>query len=142
MPVQWRTDYAVRLMYESARLGPGAMATVQHLAEAGSVPYDFARQIANELVRGGLMVSQRGARGGVSLSRPADQITLMDIFQVMGERPSLSLCTFDPGICSRSEFCPVHNSVWKQIDALLAEQLTSVTLAFCVERGTPVLDAP
>lgn len=140
MPVQWRTDYAVRLMYEAALLGPGTMATVQQLAESGSVPYDFARQIANELVRGGLMISQRGARGGVGLAKPAEEISLYDIFICMGERPTLSLCTFDPGVCGRTSACPVHNSVWRDLDAMIATQLKSATLVSCVKRGTLLLD--
>jgi len=141
MPIQWRTDYAVRLMYEAARLGDGSMATVQRLAEAGSVPYDFARQIANELVRGGLMVSQRGARGGVGLAKPAADITLFDIFEVMGERATLSLCTFDPGVCSRTDNCPIHNSVWRDVDAMIEQQLTSVSLADCVTRGSTAAES-
>lgn len=141
MPVQWRTDYAIRLMYEAARLEHDAMPTVQRLAEAGSVPYDFARQIANELVRGGLMVSRRGARGGVGLARPAEEITLLDIFNVMGERATMSLCTTDPGVCGRSVACPIHNSVWRDLDAMIEEQLAAVTLADCVVRGVALESA-
>ncbi|MBU4557424.1 MAG: Rrf2 family transcriptional regulator [Actinobacteria bacterium] len=139
MPVQWRTDYAVRLMYEAARLGADAMATVQHLAEAGSVPYDFARQIANELVRSGLMVSRRGARGGVGLARPAEHITIHDIFIAMGERTSLSLCTSDPSVCARSGDCPMHNGIWRELDEMIEHKLSSVTLAHCVACGSPTL---
>jgi len=117
------------------------MATVQRLAEAGSVPYDFARQIANELVRGGLMVSQRGARGGVGLAKPAADITLFDIFEVMGERATLSLCTFDPGVCNRADNCPIHNSVWRDVDAMIEQQLTSVSLADCVTRGNTAAES-
>ncbi len=141
MPIQWRTDYAIRLMYESARLGEGSMATVHQLAEAGSVPYDFARQIANELVRGGLMISQRGAHGGVGLARPTDRITLYDIFVTMGERASLSLCSHDPSICARSDDCPIHNTVWRDLDAMILEHLSSITLAVCVERGSPAFES-
>ncbi|MDP2233943.1 MAG: Rrf2 family transcriptional regulator [Actinomycetota bacterium] len=139
MPVQWRTDYAVRLMYEAARLGTGAMATVQHLAEAGSVPYDFARQIANELVRSGLMVSRRGARGGVGLARPAEHITIHDIFIAMGECTSLSLCTSNPSVCSKSGECPMHNGIWRELDEMIEQKLMSVTLAHCVACGSPTL---
>jgi len=141
MPIQWRTDYAIRLMYEAAQLGDGAMATVQKLSESGSVPYDFARQIANELVRGGLMVSQRGARGGVGLARPAADISLLDIFNVMGERATLSLCTHDPSVCGRSDACPVHNTVWRDLDAMIEQHLASATLADCVERGSASLES-
>lgn len=135
MAIQWRTDYAIRLMYEAARLDEGVRGTVGRLAESGSVPYDFARQIANELVRGGLMVSYRGARGGVGLARPAEEVTLLDIFRVMGEPATMSLCTTDPGVCGRSVACPIHNNVWRDLDAMIEQQLASVTLAACVARG-------
>lgn len=135
MPIQWRTDYAIRLMYEAARLGPGSRGTVQQLAANASISYDFARQIANELVHAGLLESHRGAGGGMELARPAGEVTVLDVFNALGEPPSLALCTVDSTVCQRPPICPVHHAVYLSLDKLIEEHLGSVTLEDCVSRG-------
>lgn len=65
MPIAWRTDYAMRIMYETACLGEGGQANVGQLAERAGVPYDFARQIANKLTHEGLLMSRRGFQRGL-----------------------------------------------------------------------------
>lgn len=139
MPIQWRTDYAIRLLYECARTSPEGITTTRKLAKDGGVPYDFARQIANELVRQGLLISRRGAAGGIGLARPASEITLLDIFQAMDEPPTLSLCTQNPEICPRTDYCPVHQGVWGQLDGMIEQYLSGVTLQKAVEIGEPLL---
>lgn len=135
MPIAWRTDYALRLVYELARSGPDAQESIGVVAERADVPYDFARQIANKLAREGLLTSRRGAKGGFTLARPADQIRLMDVFVAMDEKPTMSLCTHVEDSCSRTETCPIHNGVWLPLDDLISEYLSRATIAEAVERG-------
>lgn len=135
MPVAWRTDYAMRIMYEAARLGAGQQASINVLSERADVPYDFARQIANHLAHEGLLVSRRGSKGGFALARPAEKITELDIFSAMGEKPTLSLCSHDQNLCSRSGNCPVHHGVWQPIDEMIRKHLAAMTLAAAVNLG-------
>lgn len=140
MPVAWRTDYAMRIMYETARLGSGQQASINVLSERADVPYDFARQIANHLAHSGLLTSRRGSKGGFSLARPADRISELDIFVAMGEKPTLSLCSHDHSLCSRADNCPVHHGVWQPIDEMIAKHLSSMTLADAVTLGSELED--
>lgn len=135
MSIAWRTDYATRIMYELARLGPGARASVSVLSADAEVPYDFARQIANRLARKGLLESRRGAQGGFSLARPAGEITILDILDAMDERPTMSLCTQSRHACSRKGFCPTHHGVWLKIDEHITRELTTNTLADAIILG-------
>lgn len=135
MPIAWRTDYAMRIMYEAARLGPGGQASINVIAKSAMVPYDFARQIANRLAHEGLLVSTRGARGGFSLARPADRISMLDVFNAMNEKPSLSLCHEQDAVCRRSESCPMHHGLWTPIDNMIERELGAMTLARAIELG-------
>jgi Rrf2 family iron-sulfur cluster assembly transcriptional regulator len=129
MPINWRTDYALRIMFELAKLGPGRRATVRTLAESSLVPYDYARTIVHELAGSGLLASKRGVGGGVTLARPADQISLLDVFRVTDEPPSLARCTENGDLCPRSSKCPFHVHVWSDLDDLIRGHLASTTLA-------------
>ena len=78
MEVTRRTDYAIRILLELARVGGGPV-SVRELAETQGVPYAFARGIQRELVAAKLVESRRGASGGILLARPAAEVTLLDI---------------------------------------------------------------
>lgn len=135
MPVAWRTDYATRIMYEIARLGPRGLASISVIAANANVPYDFARQIANKLAHEGLLLSRRGSRGGFLLARPAEQISMLDIFLALGEKPTMSLCTHVEGVCSRTPACPLHHGVWRRLDEAIERQLSEMSLASAIELG-------
>lgn len=134
MPISWRTDYAIRIMFETARLGPGSLASIGVIAENADVPYDFARQIANKLGHAGLLTSRRGARGGFTLARPAEEITVLDIFEAVGELPTMSLCTHSDERCNRESFCATHHAIWLPLDEMIRTQLQGLTLAEAVAR--------
>ncbi len=134
MAINWRTDYAIRLLYELAKQGPGVRDTVRHTAELAEVPYDYARTIARDLVNAELLKSRRGVGGGIELARDADEITVLDIFRAMGEPPSLSLCT-QGRVCHRSPNCQIHSSVWCELDDLIEAHLANSTLGSAVRRA-------
>lgn len=134
MAINWRTDYAIRLMVEIARLGPGVRDTVKRTAESAGVPYDYARTIARDLAAAGLLRSRRGVGGGVELGRSPEDISMLDIFNAMHEPASMSLCTHGQ-VCDRTAFCPVHSGVWDGLDVAIEEYLTRATLAQSVALG-------
>jgi Rrf2 family protein len=89
-----KVDYAVRALVVLAD-SDGQPITGSVLAETGGLPAKFLDGILAELRRSGIIASQRGAVGGYRLARPADKVTLADVFraidgplaEVRGERP-------------------------------------------------------
>jgi len=72
--------YAVHATLQLARTTPGVPIPCSRLAHEGRMPERFLLQILRNLVNQGLLKSTRGVEGGYCLSRPPEQITLMDIF--------------------------------------------------------------
>jgi Rrf2 family protein len=122
-------------MCELAKRGAGERDTVRRTADAASVPYDYARTIARDLVSARLLSSRRGVGGGVVLARPAEEISILDIMRAMDDEASLSLCTKDPSICDRNVACPIHVGVWRGLDVLIEGYLAQHTLADAVALG-------
>lgn len=141
MPINWRTDYGIRLVYELAKLGEGTRSTVRTLSESGNVPYDYARTIVRDLVSSGVLSSHRGVGGGIELAAPACETKVSDVFRALGEPVSLALCTDAGGMCIRKETCPMHQSIWAQLDEKIEEYLDGVSFANVVETGRR-LDEP
>lgn len=118
-------DYALRLMLDIGA-NPGAVSTAD-IARRQEIPYQFLRKVARTLVRKGLLTSERGARGGLRLARPAESITLLEIVSAFGP-PSLNRCMVDPPRCERREICgvfPVWAEAQREVERVLARHTLS-----------------
>ena len=115
-------------MVELAGRRDGERLSARRLGEALDIPYPFARRIVTQLATAGFVDTQRGVGGGVSLARPAADISLRDIVCRLDGPISLNGCTRTPGFCSRSPECPVHGA-WLEADAVLDRFLGAKDLA-------------
>lgn len=97
MHISAKVDYAMRALVELA-VSPVPLVRTEHLAEIQDIPASFLERILGELRRAGIVASQRGARGGYRLGRPAADISVADVFravdgplaEVRGDRPEAS----------------------------------------------------
>lgn len=128
MQVTRRTDYAIRMLLQLAKAEHSVPLSVRTLAEDQDVPYAFARSIQRDLVSAGLVTAHRGVAGGLTLARPAGDITALEVVEAVQGPVSCSVCTSDPDWCGRRERCRLHH-VWEGADDLLREYLGSKTLA-------------
>ena len=77
-----KSRYAVVAMAELARSGERPVPIAQ-VAERRDMPVQFLEQLFSTLRRDGLLVSQRGVKGGYTLARPPDQITVLEVVQAL-----------------------------------------------------------
>lgn len=74
---------------------PGGQATSNRIAESVGTNPVVIRRLAGQLARAGLLRIRRGP-GGAELARPAEAITLADVWAAM-RRPGLPLLPTHPG---------------------------------------------
>ena len=87
---------------------------------------------AHQLVRG-----VRGARGGYTLSRSADQISVADIVDALDEQPfGLTECTSTPGVCNLEAGCQIRVN-WQRINDIVRRTLEDVSVADMMQ-PTPI----
>ena len=77
-----KSRYAVVALAELARSGERPV-PIKELAERRAIPEQFLEQLFSTLRRAGILVSHRGARGGYTLARPADQINVLEVVQAL-----------------------------------------------------------
>lgn len=121
-------EYAVRAMLHLAALPPGTVVQIPEIAREWDIPENFLRKIAAMLSRGGLLASQRGAGGGISLGRPSQDISLLQVIEEVEGPIYLNKCIEAPGACERNEWCSVH-TVWHEAQTKMREVLGSRSLA-------------
>jgi Rrf2 family transcriptional regulator, cysteine metabolism repressor len=69
-------------MAELSRSGERPL-PIKEIAERRGIPEQFLEQLFSTLRRGGLLTSHRGKRGGYTLSRPGDEITVLEVVQTL-----------------------------------------------------------
>ncbi|HEX2129355.1 MAG TPA: Rrf2 family transcriptional regulator [Solirubrobacterales bacterium] len=77
-----KSRYAVVAMAELARSGERPVPIAQ-IAERREMPVQFLEQLFSTLRRDGLLVSQRGVKGGYRLARPPEDITVLEVVQAL-----------------------------------------------------------
>jgi Rrf2 family transcriptional regulator, cysteine metabolism repressor len=77
-----KSRYAVVAMAELARSGEGPVPIAQ-IAERRGMPVQFLEQLFSTLRRDGLLLSQRGVKGGYRLARPPEEITVLEVVQAL-----------------------------------------------------------
>ena len=77
-----KSRYAVVALAELARAGSTPI-PIGQIAERRGIPVQFLEQLFSTLRRAGILVSHRGAKGGYTLARDADQVTVLEVVQAL-----------------------------------------------------------
>jgi Rrf2 family protein len=133
MEITRQADYAVRAMVHVGRLPLGSRVSTATISEAEKIPLPFLTKVIAHLVRSGLVTTNRGMGGGVSVARSPQQITLLEILEAIEGPILLNRCLQRQGMCEIEHRCPVHD-VWAKIQHSLVKQLGSVTVSELVHK--------
>jgi Rrf2 family transcriptional regulator, iron-sulfur cluster assembly transcription factor len=127
-------EYAVRCVLHLASMGQGTLCTRKDVAERMDIPDQFLSKIAQQLARAGVIEIVQGARGGLRLVVPPDQVTLLDVVEAVIGEIFLNDCVLRPESCDRSHACAVH-CVWAKAKDQLRRTLEEATFAVLLEEN-------
>ncbi len=77
-----KSPYALRALAELGRSGDGPV-PIGDIARRRDIPVQFLEQLFAVLRRSGVLRSQRGVKGGYTLARPAGEITVLEIVELL-----------------------------------------------------------
>ena len=78
-----KSPYALRALVELYRRGGTDPVPIAELARRREIPVQFLEHLFATLRRAGILRSQRGIRGGYSFARPAEQITVLELVELL-----------------------------------------------------------
>jgi len=124
--------YAVRALFDIAFYNDGQPTQVRDIAERQGIPQRFLEQIFQDLKRAAIVGSKRGPQGGYLLAKPANEIRLGEVVQViegpvaLGENTSSSP-TRSEGVTQDAQ--RATDAVFLEISGHIQECLDAVTVA-------------
>lgn len=128
MRITRQTDYGIVLLTQMALRPPTEVHTARDASARSGLPLPMVSKILKCLARAGILVSQRGVKGGYSLARRADRISVEEIIRALEGPVHITECTHGPGSCDQEESCPTRVN-WQRINVAIREALQGVTLA-------------
>jgi len=81
--VTTKSPYALDALVELHRLGDRGPVPIAELARRREIPVQFLEQLFAVLRRAGLLRSQRGVGGGYAFARPASEITVLELVELL-----------------------------------------------------------
>jgi Rrf2 family protein len=126
MQITRQADYALRAVIYLSRLGPEERAATSQIAQEQRIPPSFLAKIVSQLSVAGLLQTSRGARGGVSLAKSPEEITVLDVVEAIDGPILLNECVACGGNCSFGESCPMK-PVWTDTQSELVNRLKNIT---------------
>ena len=134
MQITRQADYAVRAVYHLTKLGPESRAATSQIAEEQHIPPSFLAKIISQLSVAGLLHTSRGARGGVSLARDPEEISLLDVVEAIDGPILLNECVADSAACDFTEDCPIR-PIWCEAQQDLVGKLQGTSFAKVAQNG-------
>jgi Rrf2 family transcriptional regulator, nitric oxide-sensitive transcriptional repressor len=108
-------EYALRAVAFLAQQSPTACTTEQ-IATATRVPKAYLSKVLQGLVRGGIVHSQRGVGGGMTLTAAPSEMSILDVVNAVEPIERIEHCPL--GLKSHGKhLCPLH----RRMDDALAQ---------------------
>lgn len=128
-------EYALRAV---ACMGQkeGTPLSADFMAEQTKVPRRYLTRVLQDLGAGGLVRSRPGPGGGYELSRPTDQVTILDVVEIVSPIERIRSCPL--GLTSHTSLCPLHREL-DQAYAATEKAFASVTIRQLLASTSPIV---
>ncbi len=126
-------DYGTLGILYLARQPRDRVVLISEIASAQGVPESYLAKIFQDLAKAGLVRSHRGARGGFTLARLPQDITLRQVIEAIEGPLALNRCLDPREGCENSPGCAVHSAL-SEAQRTLISALDGVTLYSLAEK--------
>jgi len=119
-------DYAVVVLVRLA--GGEAVQTSPGIAASTGLPEPTVAKVLKALAAGGLVVSQRGARGGYRLARSLPTINVADVVAAIDGPVHLTACVDGSKASCEADRCCCRGG-WNKVNEVVMGALATISLA-------------
>lgn len=129
-------EYAIRALMYAVQDGAANRFSAAEVCRKADIPEYFTRKIFQALVQGGFLEASRGPGGGYVLTRPPEQISMLDVIHAVDGEETFDHCIMGLRECSDAGGCPMH-PLWSEAKQSMLKQLAETTLQDVVNIAFP-----
>ena len=134
MKFNTKTRYGVRVVFELALNEDREGGTLQkEIAESQDVSIKYLDQIISSLKRAGLISNIAGKKSGYVLARPANEISIYDVYSAFEDNLAIIDCLLTEGECPRKGMC-VMKDYWCDLNETIRNSMMSMNIELMAEK--------
>ena len=112
-------DYGLHGILYLAGQPAGKVTPLSEISESQQVPEKFLAKIFQNLSKSGLIKSHRGVKGGFSMNRPPEDVTVKEVLESIQGPYFIAKCLADETSCTKTDACSVRSLLQKTQDRIL-----------------------
>ena len=132
MKISTKGRYGLRILLDLALHDSETPRLIRDIAESQQISEKYISRLIIDLRRAGMVRSIRGAKGGFRIARQPEQITLLDVVEVMEGALSIVDCVRSPEKCTRNTNCATRE-IWNKLNSEIRAAMSRITLADILE---------
>jgi len=136
-----KADYALLAMRHLAAHSDRGAVSARELAETYDLPPELLAKVLQKLVRGQLLTSIQGIRGGYGLARPAASISVADVITAVDGPLTVTACSETNHNCDQYSKCNIRDPLWHIKDRIVSA-LAATSIAGLASDLAPMTLAP
>ncbi len=115
---------------------------MKKFCEENQISLKFIQSIVTQLAQQNIIESKSGVKGGVYLNKDPEEITLLELIELIESPITLMDCLDDSKACIRTGFCPITH-VLSEIQEALKNRLKKMTvLDFVLKKEELPIECP
>lgn len=128
-------DYGTVIMVYLAKAQE--LCNVSDIAIGTGLAKPTVSKLVKNLVHAGLLISERGAKGGYRIARQAGDISVADIINAIEQRTGLTECAANHSHCAIESSCRISNH-WRLIDKAIDGVLSYIKLSSLINPSSNI----
>lgn len=133
MKLSTRARYGTRALLDLAIHNTEELVPLKDIARREKISVQYLEHLITPLIAAGMVRSVRGARGGIQLAKPPQEIKLSEVIRILEGSIAPVDCIVNPQSCSRSDSCATRD-IWSEMKKAMDGILESRTLRDLVEQ--------
>jgi Rrf2 family protein len=127
MKMNTKVRYGLRAMIEISKNESSSGILQKDISVTQEIPLNYLDSIISGLRSAGLIVNYAGKRSGYILARPANEISVYDVYRAFEPELTLVNCACPGNECSRIDICPAKD-YWFELNSTIKNQMESTSL--------------
>ena len=128
MKISTKGRYGLRILIDLATHDSSKPRLIRDIAQTQQISEKYISRLVIDLRRAGLIRSIRGVNGGFHLAKKPEEITLLEVLEVMEGPISVVECVNSRNKCERNPLCGAR-TIWQRLNENIRQMMQQITLA-------------
>ncbi|MBN1467963.1 MAG: Rrf2 family transcriptional regulator [Fusobacteriaceae bacterium] len=136
MKISTKTRYGLRALIYIAEETIGdeeKLVRIKEISENQKLSVQYLEQILFKLKKSGIIIGKRGPNGGYRLNKTSEEISILEVFNVLETDIRVVMCDKHNKNCVRTDCRTLY--LWDKLDVALSKILEETTLFELMKNG-------